>query len=209
MEQSIATGKNRNEGTELGRVNNLALVHSANFSGRGVENHLDATLGFSNGTAVLGANGHRSNDTVVVNRDIRTGLLLQGVDDLALWPNDLTDLVDWNLDVDDLRSNGSYFSARLGHRGAHDVQNLETGHLGLMQRLGQNFGGQAVDLGVELQRSYGVGRTGHLEVHVTERVFGTEDVGQRDVLAAVVYQTHRNTGYGSLDWYTGRHERQR
>ena len=141
VEQSIATRKNRNEGTELGRVNNLALVHRTDFSGRRVEDHLNATLGFSNGTAVLGTNGHRSNDTVIVDGNVRTSLLLQGVDDLALWPNDLTNLVDWNFDVDDLRSNGCHFSAGLGQRGGDDVQNLETGHLGLVQRLGQNFGG--------------------------------------------------------------------
>ena len=42
-------------------------------------------------------------DAVVVDGDVRTGLLLQRVDDLALGPDDLTDLVDRDLHGDDLR----------------------------------------------------------------------------------------------------------
>ena len=40
-------------------------------------------------------------------------------------------------------------------------------------------GGDAVELGVELQRGDELARAGDLEVHVTEGVLGTEDVGQR------------------------------
>ena len=58
------------------------------------------------------------------------------------------------------------------------LEDLEPGVLGLVQRLGEHVGGQAVDLGVELQGGHDVGGAGHLEVHVAEGVLGAEDVGE-------------------------------
>ena len=45
----------------------------------------------------------------------------------------------------------------------------------------EDLGGDAVELGVELERDELTG-AGDLEVHVAERVLGPEDVGERDVL---------------------------
>src|SRR5262250_1102812 len=46
----------------------------------------------------------------------------------------------------------------------------------LLERGGEDRRGDAVELGVQLQRGDDVGGACHLEVHVTERVFGTQDV---------------------------------
>ena len=54
----------------------------------------------------------------------------------------------------------------------------EAGDLGLLEGGGQDVGGDAVDLRVELQGGDRVGGAGDLEVHVAERVLGTEDVGE-------------------------------
>src|ERR1700683_1594900 len=45
-----------------------------------------------------------------------------------------------------------------------------------------------VQLGVELERGDDVRGAGDLEVHVAERVLGAQDVGERDVLAALMDQ---------------------
>ena len=68
----------------------------------------------------------------------------------------------------------------------------EAGILGLAERLGEDIGGQPVDLRVELQRGDRVVGAGDLEVHVAERVLGAEDVGQRRVLAVGVHEAHRD-----------------
>ena len=208
MQQSVATREDRHKGTELGRVDDLALVHRTDFSGRRVENHLHAALGFGHGATILGTNCHGANDTVVVHGNVGTRLLLEGVDDLALRSNDLTNLVDRNLNRDDLRRHGGHFLARCGNGLGDHVQNLQTSVLRLAQGLSENFGRKTVDLGVELQCRHGVSGSSDLEVHVTKGVFGTEDVSQRHVLAVVVDQTHRDAGNGSLNRHTGSHQRQ-
>ena len=81
----------------------------------------------------------------------------------------------------------------------HDLEDLEAGVLGLLQRLGQHVGGEAVDLGVELQGGDEVGGAGDLEVHVAERVLGAEDVGERRVLALGVDEAHGDAGDRRLD----------
>ena len=91
--------------------------------------------------------------------------------------------------------------------GVHDVEDLEAGFLGLVERGGQDVGGDAVDLGVELQGGDRVGGAGDLEVHVAEGVLGTEDVGEGGVLALGVDEAHGDAGHGGLDRHTGVHQR--
>ena len=53
--------------------------------------------------AVGRADGDRADHAVVVDGDVGAGLLLDRVDDLALGPDHLADLVDRDLEADDLR----------------------------------------------------------------------------------------------------------
>ena len=46
---------------------------------------------------------------------------------------------------------GPHLLAGLGDGAGHDLEDLEPGVAGLLQRRGQDVGGDAVDLGVELQ----------------------------------------------------------
>src|SRR6476660_468227 len=73
---------------------------------------------------------------------------------------------------------------------------------GLGQRGCHHLGGDAVELGVQLEGGDELARAGDLEVHVTERVLGAEDVGQRDVLRLAVDhvgdEAHRDAGDGGL-----------
>src|SRR4029079_4668740 len=90
--------------------------------------------------------------------------------------------------------------------GVHDLEDLEAGFLRLLQGSGQHTGGDAVDLGVELQGGDRVGGAGDLEVHVAERILGTEDVGERDVIVAVLDQAHGDAGNGALHGHAGVHQ---
>ena len=89
---------------------------------------------------------------VVLHRDVGAGLLLDRVDDLALGPDHLADLVDRDLEADDLRCGLAHVVARRGDRAVHDLEDLQAGFLGLQQRLREHVGRDAVDLRVELQR---------------------------------------------------------
>ena len=136
------------------------------------------------------------------------GLLLQGVDDLALGPDHLTDLVDGDLEAHDLRGGVAHVGPGLGDGLGHDGQDLDPGLTGLLQGRGQHVGRQAVDLGVELQGGDEVGRAGHLEVHVAEGVLGAEDVGEGDVAVVDLHQAHGDPADRRLDRHAGVHQRQ-
>ena len=80
--------------------------------------------------------------------------------------------------------------------------------LACVERSGEHVGGDAVDLGVELEGRDRVGGAGDLEVHVAERVLGAEDVGERDVLVVLLHEAHGDAGDGRPDRHTGVHQRQ-
>ena len=67
--------------------------------------------------------------------------------------------------------------------------------LACCERGGQHVGGDAVDLGVELQGGDELGRAGDLEVHVAEGVLGAEDVGEGRVLALGEDEAHGDAGH--------------
>ena len=90
---------------------------------------------------------------------------------LPFGPDHLTDLVDGDLEADDLRCRVAHLVARAGDRALHDLEDLQSGILGLQQRGREDVGGDAGDLRVELQCRDELRRAGDLEVHVAERVF--------------------------------------
>ena len=206
MHQTVTTREDVHERTELGDVHHATRIGGAHLGHRRRHDRQDASLGLFHAERLDGTDGDDADGTVVVHRDVGTGLLLDGVDDLALRPDDLTDLVHRDGDRDDLRRRGRHFGTRRTDRGVHVVEDRRTGFLRLLERCDEDIGGDALDLGVELQGRDGVGRAGHLEVHVAECVLGTEDVGEGDVLALGVHEAHGDAGHGGLDRHTGVHE---
>ncbi|MNR46389.1 hypothetical protein D3C85_1653440 [compost metagenome] len=83
---------------------------------------------------------------------------------------------------------------------------MEAGFAGLLQCCCQHGSGDAVELGVQLDGRNELGGTCHLEVHVTECVFGAEDVGQGCVAGLAVNlvgnQAHGDTGDSCLQRHT-------
>ena len=90
---------------------------------------------------------------------------------------------------------------------------MKASFLRLRQRTSKHRGGDAIKLGVELDRSDELTRAGHLEVHVTEGVLRAQDVGQRCVtrltINGVRHETHGDTRHRSLERHTCLEERQR
>ncbi|CAB4852163.1 unannotated protein [freshwater metagenome] len=209
MHQTVAAGEDVDEGTELGHVDDAARVDLADFSHRRGDDRLDAGLGLFHAPRLDGADGDDALGAVVVDGDVGTGLLGDGVDDLALRPDDLTDLVHRDEDRGDLRCRCGNLGTGSGETCIHVLEDRRTGFLGLIQSGGQDVGGDAVDLGVELQGGDRIGRTGDLEVHVAEGILGAEDVGERGVLTLGKDQTHGDTGHGSLHRHAGVHQGQR
>src|SRR5690606_13539344 len=199
VEQAVAAGEDVHEGAELGDVHHAARVGLAHLGGGRVEDQLDLPLGLLDGGLVDAADRDRADHAVVVDGDVGAGLGLDGVDDLALRPDDLADLVDRDLEADDLRGGLAHLVAGRRDGLGHDVEDLQAGFLGLLEGLGEHVGGQAVDLRVELERGHEVPGAGDLEVHVAEGVLGTEDVGEGRELAAVGDEAHGDAGDGRLD----------
>ena len=145
-------GKDVHERTELGDVHDPAGVLGSELRGGRVEDELDPPLGLFDRRAVLRPDADRADHAVVGHRHVGAGLGRDGVDDLALRPDHLADLVHRDLEADDLRCGLAHVGTGLRDRGFHDVEDLHARVAGLEQRLREHIGGQAVDLGVELQR---------------------------------------------------------
>jgi hypothetical protein len=119
VEQAVAAGEDVDEGAELGDVDDPALVGRAHLGGRRVEDELHLALGLFDRTLVARPDGDRADHAVVVDAHVRPGLGGDGVDDLALRPDDLTDLVDRDLERRDLRGGLAHLVTRLGDRLPH------------------------------------------------------------------------------------------
>jgi hypothetical protein len=173
VHQSVPSGKDVHECTEFGDTDHSTVVDGPEVSSRRIDDGENARASFLHLLAVGRTNGDDSNRTIVGDADVCTSFLLDGIDDLALRADDFTHLVERNGDADDLRCVLVDRRPRTRHGSVHDVENLETRLTSLVERRCENVGGNAVDLGVELQCRDGIRRTGDLEVHVTEGVFGT------------------------------------
>ena len=208
MHQTISARKDVHERPECGDVHHLPVVDLANIGGGRVQNQPDLALGLVHLVAVGRRNGDDARVLGVIHIDLGPSLRLDGVDDLALGPDDLADLVQRDLELDDLGGSGPDIVPGGIDGACHHLQNLEPGITSLVQRISQHVSGQPVDLGVELEGGYEVGGARHLEVHVAERIFGAQDVGERGVATLVEYQPHGDAGHRRLYGHTSVHQRQ-
>ena len=93
-------GREGCSGAELGDVYDTAGVLGPDLGGRRIEDQFDLPLGLGDLCVVGARDGHDADHAVVVDGDVGAGLALDGVDDLALRADDLTDLVDRDLNDD-------------------------------------------------------------------------------------------------------------
>ena len=96
----------------------------------------------------------------------------------------------------------------LGERLGHDPEDVLAPGLRLGERVAQDVEGDAGDLDVHLQRVDALGGAGHLEVHVAEVVLVALDVGEHDVVVALLDQAHRDAGHRPGDRHAGVQQRE-
>src|SRR5690606_5049007 len=90
VQQSVLAGQQRDEGAERGDLHHGAEELLADLRVGGVGDGVHLRAGRLGRRAVGRTDVHRA---VLLDGDLRTGLVLDGVDRLALGPDELTDLV--------------------------------------------------------------------------------------------------------------------
>ena len=88
----------------------------------------------------------------------------------------------------------------------HFTEDIQTPIFSLSQCNLHDLFGNTVDLDVHLQRIDAISGTGHFEVHVTQMIFVTQDIGQNSKLITFLDQTHGNTSNRRLDRHTSVHQ---
>ena len=209
VQQTVGARSEVHESTEARGLDDLAVVGLAGLRHVWVGDGVDDGLGLLGGLATFGGD---EDGTVILDSDLSTGVFLNLVDHLALRADDLADLLDRNGGGDDARSELAHLSRAVDAL-VDDLENRGASFLGLLQSGGQDIGGDAVELGVELQGSDELGSTGHLEVHVAESILGSQDIGEglEDVLAIDIagHETHGDAGNRSLQRHAGGKQGQR
>src|SRR5689334_19350248 len=166
VQQAVLAREQRDERTEVRRLDDGAEVALADLGHRRVRDAVDDRAGRLRGLAVGGADVDRA---VVLDGDLRAGVVLDLVDDLALGADHLADLVDRDLHGDDPRRVEGHLARCVDGLG-HHLEDRHPGVLGLGQRTREDLGRDAVELGVELERGDELLGAGDLEVHVAEGV---------------------------------------
>jgi hypothetical protein len=120
-----------------------------------------------------------------------------------------TGLVDRDLYRDDTRRVPGEIATRGGQRLVHLAEDVQASFLGLRQRLFHDLEVEPLDLDIHLDGRDAILGASDLEIHVTEMVFGTEDIRQNRVLLAFLDETHRHAGDGRFHGHTGIEQRER
>ena len=144
----------------------------------------------------------------VVDVDLRLVLLLERADRLAALADQQADLVRVDLDRRDPRRVVRHLLARRVDDLGHLAEDEQPGLAGLGQRVAQDLERDARDLDVHLEGGDALLGAGDLEVHVAEVVLDAGDVGEHDVVVALLDQAHGDAGHRRLDRHAGVHQRQ-
>ena len=201
MHQTILARQDADEGTKVHQTDYLAFIDAAHFNIG--SNEFDATLRFLTGHAIYRSNLHR---TVIININAGAGFFSDRTDHCTALTDHFTDLLRINLDGNDARCPFRHGGARGRQHLVHLTQNVQATCLGLSQSYFHDFFGDAIDLDVHLQCGHAISCTGHLEIHITQMVFITQNVGQHGEAITFFHQTHGHTGNRCLQRHTGIHQ---
>src|SRR3954451_4447521 len=147
VQQAVLAGEQRDERTEVRRLDHGAEVALADLGHRRVGDRVDGLAGRLGGLAV----GCTDVDgAVVLDGQRRARVVLDLVDHLALGADDLADLVDGDAQRDDARRVHRHLLGLVDGLG-HHVEDRQAGVARLGQRRREDLGGDAVELGVELE----------------------------------------------------------
>src|SRR4051812_35005619 len=204
VEQAVGALLELDERTELGRLDDLAgvLVPDLRLLGEGLDRR-------NGGVALRALGGVDEDGAVLLDVDLDVVVALERADGLATLADDEADLRRVDLHRLDPRCVLCERGARLRDRLGHLREDEGACPLRLLERVPHDLLRDAGDLDVHLERGDPVLRAGHLEVHVTEVILGALDVGEDDVVVALLDEAHRDAGDRRLDRHAGVHERER
>ena len=174
MAEAIAIAEEVDEGAVILNAGDFAFEHFADFGFAG--DLIDHCLGLLDDGAVMVIDG---NDTTLSNID---GDIVAIADDalngFAAFADDITDFGGVNLEGDHLwRIFGDFF-AWLRDASFDGFADFSAGAFGLFKSLVENFTGDTVDLDVHLKGGKTFFGASALEVHITEVIFQTLDIGE-------------------------------
>src|SRR5215217_8238806 len=204
VNQAILGAEEVHERAEIGGLDHGTLIDGADFGFVG--DRADPLDGGFNLRAVRRGDLDRA---VVFDVDLGAGLFDDLADHLAAGADHFTDLVGRDLHRLDAGSELADFGTRSGDGIGHLAQDVDTTTLGLLERDLHDLLGDAGDLDVHLERGDADFGTSHLEVHVAEVVFITQDVGQHGELLAFQDQAHGNASDRAGQRHAGIHQCER
>src|SRR5215217_764235 len=134
------------------------------------------------------------NGAVVLDVDVGLELLRQPADRLAALADNRPDLVGVDLDLLDAGSELRELLARTRNGLLHLAEDEEPSLTSLLERVAQDVEGHPGDLDVHLQGGDSVFGAGDLEIHVAEVILDAGDVGEHDMVVALLDQPHGHAG---------------
>src|SRR5690606_8836720 len=192
------------EGAEIGGLDHGALIDGAHFSFVGDRaDPLDGRLDLAT------VRGGDLDGAVVLDIDLGAGLFDDFADHLATGADHFADLVGRDLHRLDARSELPHFRTAGGDGVGHFAQDVDAAALGLLEGDLHDLLGNAGDLDVHLQAGDALIGTGHLEVHVAQVIFVTQNVRKNGELLAFQDQAHGDTRDRTRQRHAGIHQRQR
>src|SRR5690606_4045480 len=203
VHQTVSTRQNVHERTEIDDLGHLAIVDPAHF--RLGHDTLDLGLGHVGSVGILTID---ADSAVVLDVDLGTGFFTDLANDRTTLADNITDLLGVDLHGHIDRCLFRHLATGCTDDLVHFAENVQTAFACLIQRDFHDLFGDTGDLDIHLQRSNAIGSTSHLEVHVAQVIFITQNIGQHREAIAFLHQTHGNTGHRRLHRHTGIHQRQ-
>ena len=214
MQQSFLARKNLYESTELENADYLSVIYGTNL--RDSNDTLNPSLSLGHSLSIVGSDIHNTHCALsvriwnLIDRDCRTGLLLNLLDGLTTLSDDGSDKLGSNNHLLDTRNERLVVLPWCRDSLKHLSHNVQTSQTGLLKSLGKHFVAQSVNLDIHLGSGDTVSGTGYLEVHISEVVLISEDIGKDSVALVrtglVGNKSHSNSGYRLLDLHTGIHK---
>src|SRR5581483_10236600 len=204
VEETVGPLLQLDEGAELRRLHDLARVGVAHLGL--LRDRLDRG---DRGRGLLAVGRVDEDRAVLLDVDLHLVVGLEAADRLAALADDHADLLLVDLDRRDPRRVRRELGAGLRDDVEHLLEDELARPLRLLERVSHDLLGDAGDLDVHLERGDPVRRAGDLEVHVAQVVLRALDVGEDDVVVALLDEAHRDAGDRRLDRHAGVHQRQR
>ena len=212
MEKSLLARKNLDECAKFQDADYLSVIYGAYL--RYCAYALDPVESLLHGFLVVGCNVNNTLGATARKRFLGDGnnstcLLLYLLNGLATLADNGSDKLGCNADLLDARHERLVVLTRLADGLHHLSHNMEASLACLLKCLGKNVIAESVNLDVHLGCSDTVCGTGYLEVHISEMVLISKNIG-KDCISViwtlcVSDKTHGHTRNRFLDLHAGIH----